>query len=155
MYNSYYPTYSQPYYNGTQMPSAAQPSNTNISMLSNAPTSNIPPNNSGLIWVQGEAGAKSYLVAPNTTILLMDAEGDRFFIKSTDNSGMPLPLRIFNYKEQTAQETVKTPINNVEKTYDDFITRKEFDEFRAKIEATATQKKQTRQKKDEGEEINE
>lgn len=28
--------------------------------------------NQGILWVQGEAGAKSYLVAPNTSVLLMD-----------------------------------------------------------------------------------
>ena len=27
-------------------------------------------NNNSIIWVQGEAGAKSYLVAPNTTVQL-------------------------------------------------------------------------------------
>ena len=48
-------------------------------------------NNNGLIWVQGEAGAKSYLVAPNTTIMLMDSEASKFYLKSADASGMPLP----------------------------------------------------------------
>lgn len=28
----------------------------------------------GIIWVQGEAGAKSYMVAPNTTVQLWDSE---------------------------------------------------------------------------------
>lgn len=52
----------------------------------------------GLIWVQGEAAAKSYLVAPNNTVVLMDSEGDKFYIKSTDMSGMPT-MRTFAYKE--------------------------------------------------------
>lgn len=30
--------------------------------------------NSGIIWVQGESGAKSYLVAPNSTVQLWDSE---------------------------------------------------------------------------------
>ena len=46
-------------------------------------------NNSGIIWVQGEAGAKSYLVAPNTTVQLWDSEAQRIFLKSADASGMP------------------------------------------------------------------
>lgn len=50
------------------------------------------PQQNGLIWVQGEAGAKSYLVAPNSTVLLMDSENQRFYLKSSDASGMPLPL---------------------------------------------------------------
>lgn len=71
---------------------------------------NVPPNqaqsqtggNNGIIWVQGEAGAKSYLVGAGNSVLLMDSEQSRFYIKSTDNSGMPMPLRIFEYKELSA-----------------------------------------------------
>ena len=60
-----------------------------------------PTQNPGLIWVQGEAGAKSYLVGAGQSVLLMDAEGSTFYIKSTDASGMPMPLRVFDYKERT------------------------------------------------------
>ena len=68
--------------------------------------------NQGLLWVQGEAGAKSYLVTPNTTVLLMDSEGSRFYLKSTDNAGMP-NLRTFEYTEVTqnapqAQQSAQT-----------------------------------------------
>jgi hypothetical protein len=44
---------------------------------------------SGIIWVQGEAGAKSYLVAPNTTVQLWDSERQTIYLKSADASGMP------------------------------------------------------------------
>ena len=54
--------------------------------------------NQGLLWVQGEAGAKAYLMAPNSTVLLMDSENERFYIKSTDGAGMP-NLRVFAYQE--------------------------------------------------------
>lgn len=58
----------------------------------------VPQTNQGILWVQGEAGAKSYLVAPNTSVLLMDSENERFYIKTTDSAGMPT-LRTFEYKE--------------------------------------------------------
>lgn len=62
-----------------------------------------PQNNSnGLVWVQGEAGAKSFLVTPNTTVMLMDSESNVFYLKSADVSGMPLPLRVFDYSERTS-----------------------------------------------------
>ncbi len=62
-----------------------------------------------IIWVQGEAGAKSYLVAPGSTVMLLDSEGSTFYLKSTDNSGMPMPLRIFDYKERMeAQKLAST-----------------------------------------------
>lgn len=69
----------------------------------------IPQNqqSGGLIWVQGESGAKSYPVSAGQSVLLMDSESNRFFIKSADASGMPLPLRIFDYverKEATRQQ---------------------------------------------------
>lgn len=61
--------------------------------------------NSGINWVQGLAGAKSFLVGAGNSALLMDSEEQVFYIKSTDQSGMPLPLRTFDYKERTSSET--------------------------------------------------
>lgn len=60
-------------------------------------------NNNGILWVSGEVGAKSYLVAPGTSVLLMDSESEKFYIKSTDASGMPQPLRTFEYHEVGTQ----------------------------------------------------
>ena len=68
---------------------------------------NVAPtqNNVGIVWVQGEAGAKSYLVGAGQSVLLMDAEGSTFYIKSTDASGIPMPLRIFDYKERARDQS--------------------------------------------------
>lgn len=52
--------------------------------------------NSNLIWVQGEAGAKSYLVAPNTTVQLWDSERQCIYLKSADASGMP-SMKVLDY----------------------------------------------------------
>ena len=54
----------------------------------------------GITWVQGEEGAKAYLVAAGNSVLLMDSESPVFYIKSTDASGMPMPLRIFDFVER-------------------------------------------------------
>lgn len=62
-----------------------------------------PVNDTGILWVQGEAGAKSWAVAPGKSVMLMDSESNTFYIKSSDQSGMPMPLRIFDYTERTAQ----------------------------------------------------
>lgn len=82
--------------------------------------------NSGLVWVQGESGAKSYLVAPNNTVLLMDSETQKFYIKSADASGMPLPLRVFDYKEVGAAE----PIDPGK-----YVTREELEKRFAELKA--------------------
>ena len=88
------------------------------------------PINSGIIWVQGEEGAKAYMVAPGNSVLLMDSENSAFYIKSTDNSGMPMPLRIFDYTERNAkvQNNAKFNQENVE-----YVTRQEFEQLSARI----------------------
>lgn len=101
-------------------------------------TANIPqvqpPQQSasgGLIWVQGEAGAKSYLVAPNTTVLLMDSENNCFYLKSSDASGMPMPLRVFSYTEKT-----NTAQNAPQAKTEAYVTREEFEAFKASLKET-------------------
>lgn len=66
-------------------------------------------NTPSILWVQGEAGAKSYLVGAGQSVLLMDSESSTFYIKSTDASGMPMPLRAFDYKERT-QAQAQAPV---------------------------------------------
>jgi hypothetical protein len=53
-------------------------------------------NNNGLIWVQGEQAAKSYLVAPGCTVQLWDSEEKVIYLKSADASGMP-SMKILDY----------------------------------------------------------
>ena len=98
---------------------------------------------SQIIWVSGEAGAKSYLVAPGNTVMLLDAENSVFYLKSADASGMPLPLRIFDYKERTtaAQQTFGGSVTAEGVNLDNFVTRKEFDELKASIASQPTPKK--------------
>lgn len=81
----------------------------------------------GILWVQGEAGAKAYMMAPNTTILLMDSEGQRFYLKSTDMSGVPT-LRTFKYTEVTSQPMPEEVPENK------YVTRQEYDEIRGKVD---------------------
>ena len=73
--SGYYPQFQQ--MQPTQMPGGLQG------------TQMPPANQSGIIWVQGEAGAKSYLVAPNSTVQLWDSEKQTIYLKSADASGMP------------------------------------------------------------------
>lgn len=101
--------------------------------------SNIQPApqvNQGLLWVSGEVGAKSYLVAPNSTVLLMDSDASRFYLKSADNSGMP-NLRIFEYKEvtNTPQNAPQSP-NNPNFNFDDkYVTRDEYNSLKSQYES--------------------
>ena len=92
--------------------------------------------NGGLLWVQGIEGAKSHFVSPGQSVLLMDSESNSFFIKSADVSGMPLPLRIFDYKERTVQQAPQQPTAAVIDT-SSYITREEFEQRIAQIIAPA------------------
>ena len=92
--------------------------------------------NNGLIWVQGEAGAKSHPVAPGKTVMLMDSESSVFYLKTVDASGMPLPLRVFDYAERTANgNTAQNNTVQAPQGFDpnNFITRQEFEAKMAEI----------------------
>lgn len=85
IYPSYYPQ------SGYMAPYAAQAGNNPMQ----ANNSGCGPN-SGIIWVQGEAGAKSYLVQPNNTVALWDSEAQTIYLKSADASGMP-SMKVIDY----------------------------------------------------------
>ena len=84
--------------------------------------------NQSLIWVQGEAGAKSYLVAPGANVLLMDSEAQRFYIKSVDASGVPT-MRVYEYKELNAPMAVAT-----EAKAEEYALKNEVDDLKREIE---------------------
>lgn len=82
-----------------------------------------------LNWVQGETGAKSWLVGRGETVLLMDSENPVFYLKSSDSAGMPLPLRVFDYTERT-----EAPNSKEKATDEEFVTHKDIDEIWGKYE---------------------
>ena len=142
--------YQYPYY-GAQPPMADNLAQLrmNANQMQNAvtqppmPSQPMQQQSSQIIWVSGEAGAKSYLVAPGNTVMLLDAENSVFYLKSADASGMPLPLRIFDYKERTttAQQAFGGVVTGETVNLDNFVTRKEFDELKASIASQPTPKK--------------
>lgn len=99
-------------------------------------TTTQPQVNQGLLWVSGEVGAKSYLVAPNSTVLLMDSDSSRFYLKSADNAGMP-SLRIFEYSEVTnlPQNAPQAPNLDENVLNDKFVTREEYEGLKRQYES--------------------
>jgi len=107
-YNNYFPVgYNQPYYMPQQQTA-----------------------NTGIIWCQGEAAAKSYPVAPNATVQLWDSESQTIYLKSADASGMP-SMKVIDYTirdTQNAQNaSLASQTNNV--------TRDEFDALFERVSA--------------------
>lgn len=84
----------------------------------------------GIIWVQGIAGAKSYLVAPNNTVQLWDSESQTIYLKSADASGMP-SMKILDY--QIRDNTPAQP-PAVSVPAQEYVTKEEFSDFVQKIE---------------------
>lgn len=80
----------------------------------------------GIIWVQGEAGAKSYMVAPNTTVQLWDSEANVIYLKSADASGMP-SMRILDYTIRGAQPQAHADIT------ESYVTRGDLDALEKKL----------------------
>ena len=92
-------------------------------------------NPSNLTWVQGEAGAKSYLVAPNSTATLWDSEAQTIYLKSADASGMP-SMKILDYTIRDNGANVpnrplveKEPSNSIE-----YVLKSDFDALRVELE---------------------
>ena len=108
-YNYFPQTYQQPVY----YPQQTQPQPPQQAQTQNP-----------LIWVQGEAGAKSYLVAPNNTVTLWDSEPQTIYIKSADATGMP-SIRTLDYTirgneaKAEANYVTRDDIDRIEKEIDD------------------------------------
>lgn len=115
--NYYFPQTYQPFQqmpaNGPQMP-AASPQGSNNSIT----------------WVQGEAAAKAFPVAAGQAVLLMDSEASVMYIKSTDASGMPQPLRIFDYTERVVGGSDAAA---GKKGGEEYVTRAEFEDLRDEV----------------------
>ena len=79
-----------------------------------------------IIWVKGKENARSMQVPPNSTIILLDSEVGKFYIKTTDDIGLG-KLRVFSYIEEpdvdnSNSQTSSTP--NLDLS--DYVTKKEF-----------------------------
>lgn len=131
LYNNGYPATYQQYYPQYQQPMYQQPMQTQ--QVQTVPqVQNTQQSGNGILWVQGESAARSYNVAPGMSVMLMDSDSNTFFIKSADASGMPLPLRIFDYTERTQQTQPHSPITEQsapqpEIDLSGYITRDEFE----------------------------
>ena len=120
-FSPYAANYQPPMYNGYN----------NYQYQMNAPQTLSQPAQqpNGAIWVQGEAGAKSYIVAANNTVVLWDSEKINsekpvIYIKSADGQGVP-SMQAF---ELTPLDSAK-PTENTE----EYITRDEFEVMKEQV----------------------
>ena len=128
MYNNYPVTYQNPYYQPLPL---VQPQSQLMGQQQNSivPQPQQPVQNNNIIWVTGEAGAKSYLVAPNTTVQLWDSESQTIYLKSADASGMP--------SIKTLEYTIKNDNTPLQATLvqEEYISREEFEDLKGDIKS--------------------
>lgn len=79
----------------------------------------------------GSNSAKAYPVMPGKTVLLMDSEESKFYLKKMDAYGVPSPLREFNYTE-----VFETPANDIPVATEvkpEYVTKDDFNAFTDKM----------------------
>ena len=124
-YNNYFPSGYQPMYYPQQ----------NQMQMQNQPQVQAPPINNSIIWVQGEAAAKSYPIAPNSSVPLWDSEANVIYIKSADMSGMP-SIKVLDYTmRDIAPRTAEISPQNDFATKDDVeYLKNEISSLKSKLE---------------------
>ena len=92
-----------------------------------APQQNRPLD---MIWVQGEAGAKAYIVGPNQRVVLWDQDSPVIYIKSADASGMTT-MKILDYAERGSEQQNTIGVVKVDPEY---VTKDDLAELEDKFQ---------------------
>lgn len=107
-----YTQFANNYYGNTQTPVQApsQQNNTGSFMA---------------VFVNGENEVNNYPVAPGLTVMLIDFNLKKFWLKSTGMNGVPQPLRTFPFEEETAAQANPSP---------EAVSREEFNALNSKLD---------------------
>lgn len=63
-------------------------------------SSRMQPNNtSNIMWTMGVEGAKAFPISPGKTVLLMDSETSKFYVKTMDINGYAT-LKTYTFTEE-------------------------------------------------------
>lgn len=122
-----YPQAAMPQYYGQNMPNMGDYGRT---------LANTQPMQNGsqgdFRWVQGEAAAKSYPVAPNSKIALWDSEANVIYIKTADINGIP-SMTVIDYTVRGEQRKNELLSNTPQIDTSKFVTREEFNSRLAQL----------------------
>ena len=81
---------------------------------------------SPIVWVQGEAGAKAWFVNPGATVVLMDSDAPRLYLKQADMNGMP-SMKTFELIEVSPDKPAAVAEPGK------FVTIDEYNQFRNEV----------------------
>ena len=71
-------------------------------------------------YVNGRPSADNYPMTPNSSVILMDAEKPRFYVKQTDASGIAT-IKEYDFKEAEVEKPTE------------YVTKSEFESFKAEV----------------------
>lgn len=118
-YNYPYPWSGQGYPYGTTTGAPAQQQSFNMPQQQPQQQTNI-----SVVFIHGgDDAADKYLMAPNQTLLLIDNEEGKIYIKETNGSGMTIINRKFKEEKQASLQQIQA----------DFVTREEFEKRIAEL----------------------
>lgn len=78
-----------------------------------------------MIWVQGEAGMKAYMMAPNTRAILWDQDNPVIYIKTADANGV-VSVKTLDYTERGSEQNTNTVVT----ASPDIVTRNDLDSIK-------------------------
>ena len=78
------------------------------------------PQQQNIQYVNGKQSAESYQMPANSSVILMDTNLPRFYIKQTDASGVAT-VKSFDFKETEKEKPVE------------YVTKAEFEAYKAKM----------------------
>ena len=116
-------------YQNFQNPYAMQMQNLQNQIQNMNPFQQQQGANTQIQYVNGIESANAYQMAPNSSVLLMDSNLPRFYVKTTDAAGMAA-VKVFEFHEYVEQKP--EPMNP-----EMFVTRQEFEELKQMIEKEA------------------
>lgn len=131
IFNQGYAMSYQPPYPAVQQPVMSSQMQPNVNQQPNQQYSDM-------IFVPGKEAAKVYPVARGSSVTLFDSEGDKFYVKTVDNSGMPQKLRTFSYVEVMDEEPHgMSSLAAPEIDTSQFVTRQEMNTLVSTVDALA------------------
>lgn len=84
-----------------------------------------PVNSQTIQYVNGKQSAEAYQMNPNSTVLLMDKNEPKFYIKQSDASGF-CTTRTFTFEEVTEDQ--------LPAVVDNYVTKEEFNSLKQSFE---------------------
>lgn len=91
------------------------------------------PMSNNVVWVNGLEGARAYSLPYNAAVILLDTNDSRFYLKSTDPTGMPM-IRTFKFEEvPTNPQDNNQPMQNANNG--SYATKEEIQALNSKIDS--------------------